>query len=466
MWCAVTMLGAVGLGGCAKYAPAEFSVRGHREEFVARSAGSEELRAYADRLAAAGRAEAGPGGKFDASDGLTLAEAEVVALFFNPTLRRVRAEARVPAAGVEGAGRWADPELAVDGARVLEDVDDRWVVGGTMNLTIPISGRTSVLRDARRAEAEAAALGAADRELAVLTDLRREWLEGSAAAERAAALREAIALLGRLAATSDAMAEIGELSPLDARAVRLERALRTSELLSAEAAERESQMRLRAMMGLKPDAEVRLVPTLAVAGPPDEAWKTDDHPRLLQAVASLRAAERAHEAEVRKQVPDLTLGLGYGVDQGESRLLWSGLIPIPVLNANRQAIDESRARRDAAAAQAGETLEQLESELALARLAFESAEARRRQVVDELLPLAARQADDAERLGRSGEAEMLLVLDAVQRRLDARLLVVESARDLAVATARLMAFSATRPVVSRPATTLPSTRQAPNEVNR
>jgi outer membrane protein, heavy metal efflux system len=437
--------------GCATYSPSPFEAGKHLQTWQVRSVQSEALRAFAERLAT-------PAGRevFDPSDGLSLDEAEVVALFFNPALRQARADARVARAGLEDAGRWEDPSLGIDAERVLEDVDDRWVIGGTFNVIIPISGRKAVRRDERLAEADAASLSVIVRERQTLADIRRTWIEWSAGRERVAALRESGTQLDRLRETAAALAQAGELSPLDARVIRVEGVQRAAELLSAEAEERDLAQNLRAQMGLRPSADLKLIPTIAVRVPQETASQA--HPQFLQAQAELQAAERAYELEIRKQIPDVSVGLGYGVDQGDSRLLFNGLIPLPVWNANREAIAKSRAKRDAAHVAAGVTLEALEAELAAAKLSRESAEARHRLIVNELLPLAEQQSSDAERLGAAGEANTLLVLDAAQRQLSARLAVIDASRDRALAAVRLAAFDSDH-LTPHPTTTAPTEKE-------
>src|SRR5688500_9857716 len=96
-------LAFITLAGCQTYQRRPLDFARHRAGWEARDVASAPVSEYAQRLSALGHPQ---GGKFDTSDGLTLPEAEVVALFFNPQLRIARLRARVPLLGAREAGRW------------------------------------------------------------------------------------------------------------------------------------------------------------------------------------------------------------------------------------------------------------------------------------------------------------------------------------------------------------------------
>lgn len=125
------------LAGCAGYERRDLDVNATREAWLARTADSESVLAFTKKLSEQERTTT-----FDPHDGLTLAEGEVVALVFNPDLRIARLEANVAKAGEKFAGLWEDPVLGVDMERVVRGADgaNPWVVGGTVELTIPLSG--------------------------------------------------------------------------------------------------------------------------------------------------------------------------------------------------------------------------------------------------------------------------------------------------------------------------------------
>ena len=201
-------LAALLLAGCQKYQPMPLDLAGTDAALLARDPASGEVVAYAEHLAAL---STNLGVKYDPSDGLSLPEAEVVALFFNPTLRQARLQARVPAVGAQEAGRWEDPELSVDGARILDSVDKPWVLGGLLSFTLPISGRLGVAKRQALAEADAGMLRAHLQERQIVAELRSRWLEWSALQQRAELTSQYLRDLDDIVQQAEKLRQTGEI---------------------------------------------------------------------------------------------------------------------------------------------------------------------------------------------------------------------------------------------------------------
>ncbi|MFM7132884.1 MAG: hypothetical protein ACKO0W_01055, partial [Planctomycetota bacterium] len=107
-------------GGCRSYGPSPLALDAHEATFVARDASASEVAEFARSLAPAGAGAAA----FDPSDGLSVGEAEIVALVFNPDLRERRLAAGIAAAGAAHAADWDDPrEFAARLERAHEGID-------------------------------------------------------------------------------------------------------------------------------------------------------------------------------------------------------------------------------------------------------------------------------------------------------------------------------------------------------
>lgn len=425
------------LAACQGYAPAPLDLEAHHARLAARDPFDGDVTAYAERLAAPGT----PPARFDPSDGLSLPEAEVVALFFNPDARIARLKVEGAQAGAASAGRWEDPEFAIDAARILEGVDDPWVLGGMLNLTIPLSGGLGVERERAAAEASAEALRALAEERRVLAELRTAWAEWSATVERASLTRGLLDELEPMVDRAERLRAAGELGPLDARLLRIERASQQAKLRAYEADVRAAEVQLKAHMGLLPTADVKLVPALAEPREPPSAdgvfAAVAEHPRVRLARSEYEVAERTLKLEVRKQFPDLQLGGGYGTDEGDQRILFGAALPLPLFNGNRRAIAEARAGRDVARATAEAEYQRLLAEASVALAQYAAVRERLGYVEEELAPLADQQVADALRLAQLGDLDTLVLLEALKAAHEAKLDILDARLSLALVSRRL-----------------------------
>lgn len=355
--------------------------------------------------------------------GLSLAEAEEVALVLNPALRKARAELQVARAGAREAGRWDDPSIALDLERILSGADDPWVVGGLVNLSIPLSRRLGLEQKLATGELDVAALRVLVAERETIADLRRAWARWSAGVARAKAVESAVDDLRSIETRASRLRDAGEIDPTDARLFAIDRVRRGAQCLSVNRQNAQSEARLRELLGLTPDAPVKFV-----ASPLVERVEAplQSHPRVALSLASYEAAERALELEIAKQYPDLELGGGMGSDEGDSRLLGGVSIPLPLLNANRRAIAEARARRDAARAEVEAEVARLESARALARREVVAAREAIEFIEREVAPLVDRQLAEARKLLEAGEFNPLLVREAIDAATDARLDLIDA----------------------------------------
>lgn len=300
--------------GCTAYEARPLDQVAHERIWRARSATDARIADFAHRL------QERPGAEppFDPNDGIGPGEAEAIALCFNPDLRLARLEAGVVAAGAEHAGRWDDPEFSIDLLRVAESVPDRWIVSPGLALTIPLSGRLGAERDLASAEVRAAGQQVLEAEWAVRHELRLAWLEWSAAVLRQEQLAGLLDSVQTLADSTARLADAGEMLRTEATLFSIERVRRRQESDRQHGLVREAEQRLRAVMGLAPDAPVVLLPTLALADPPEVSVSNEvgeRNPSLARLREQYDAAEHALRAEIRKQYPDLTIGPLYESDQ-------------------------------------------------------------------------------------------------------------------------------------------------------
>lgn len=436
------------LPACQSYERRPLDLPEHRLAYESRLADGEAIDAFAERLGNGTAAVETPD-DFNVGDGLSPAEGEVVALFHNRDLRLARAQAGIAEATLETAGLWEDPEFGFDGTSVLSP-ESFFEYGLMVNLTIPVSGRLEIEKARAGAAYEAELRRIVDREWTTRSAVRSAWAAWTAAEERAALLRDVLEQVGGVEAVTDRLETAGELSRVEGRLFRVEMANRRAALVQAELEATRRRIALLGLMGLPADAAIDLAPGFA-GGLTDSAANAELgelKQRLIEANTELavmraeyQAAEEAVRLEVRKQWPDITIGSGYGSEDGDDRLLMGVSIPIPILNANRAGIAEARARRNLARTMAETTYERLAQELAEAGAALEAARAQRKAYEAEVVPMLREQMREVREIAELGEVDTLLLLETVTREAEAkeRLLDLRLAEtEAAIAIERLL----------------------------
>ena len=435
---AVALSAMTAMSGCQSYERAPLDLAGHHARLQARPVESEPLARFADRLAREGQPAPE---RFDPADGLSLAEGEVLALFFNADLRLARLDAGVALATYETAGLWEDPTFGFDGAEVLSP-SGPFEFGLTLGLTIPVSGRLAVEKDQAGAAYEAERHRVIDAEWNTRARVRNAWAAWSVALERRRLTHEYVEQVERVSAIADKLEAAGELARVEARLLRAERVRSRDALVRIELDVALAQGELLGLMGLSPDSGVELLPGLA---PSMEAPADAPERRIVEANTALAVrraeyqwAEESLRLEVRKQFPDITIGGGYGSEDNDDRLLLGLSIPIPLLNANRAGIARARAQREAARAAAETTLERLLRDYAMARASYHAARTRRESFERELVPMLDEQSAEVQRLAQLGEADTLMLLEALSSRFEAQTQWLDLRLDEAHAVVEMM----------------------------
>jgi cobalt-zinc-cadmium efflux system outer membrane protein len=434
----ITMLAV--LAGCQTYRRAPLDLASHETSWSLRSTDSEAVRALAARLAESQPASAGP---FEPGDGLSLPEGEAVALFYNADLRRARVRAAGAAAVARKAGRWEDPVFGFDGERILAGVSDPWVLAASLGVTLPFSGRLDAEKREACAEARASVAHVVAAEWAVRMRLRSLWLQWSFQRLRAELARASAARLDDVGAIAARLEQAGELSRIEARLFRTERTTRTVELRLLDARTAELELEIRNVMGLKPDAPLRLVPALG-AGSPAGCPPGDSNPELAALRADYEVAEEGLRLEIRKQYPDVTIAPGVKEEDGDPRVLLGLKLPIPVWNRNARGIAEATAKRELARADYEAAFEALVATRAAAELQLATANAQRLEIEAALIPLVDEQSGDVKRVTDLGQVDTLLLLDTLVRDHEAKARLIDARLAESLASVRLQGIEGPR----------------------
>jgi outer membrane protein, heavy metal efflux system len=431
-----------GLTGCESYERKPLDLDATRTAWLSRSPEDPTVREFA---AALDRADGGSQAEgFDPSNGLSLVEAEAVVLVFNPDLRQARLEANVTRATAAHAGLWQDPALGVDLERIVSGAGgaNPWVAGSTIGITIPISGRLEAEKARAGADLAAELDRVAAKEWATRSALRELWVEWSAARVRAEVTEELIARLRDVASLADRQEKSGSMTRIDARLFRVELAGREADLIAMAARVKELELQLRAMLGLAPETALTLVPSVTFAARTTSADELrplldSSNPELAAVRAEYEVAEQSLRTEVRKQYPDLTIGPGYGTDQGDNRVLLGLSLPIPLWNRNQQGVAQASAEREVARGRFETTYEHLASKLAIALTRFAAGKAQRAIVESSVVPLADEQEADVRRVAALGRVDPLLLLESLKTQYAAKVRLVDAKASESIGAVRL-----------------------------
>lgn len=416
--------------------------------------------------AAAAAASASPNAmKLDVADGITAAEAWLIAAHLNPDLRVARAVARVAMAAQVAAGRWPDPQLSGAARRVSDAVPSAWQTEFSLGFVIPLSTRRIAASALADANADAAGWTLQQRLLDVRIELLRVWSQWSASAAKLAVFNAHVSTVGPLLEAASRAADAGELSPSLAGVAQMSALmLRQTQLRIARDTELARRAVLRTM-GLRPDAPATLSPGIALPTPPAEAASDADrirrnHPQVLAAIARYEASEQTLRREVAKQIPDLVIGPNYQAFAGQSAVGLGLGLPIAVLNGNRQAIEIARARR---------AVQRRRVEAAMRALLTQANDCRARirlvqvQVEDlkaHVLPASAALLRRLVALQSAGELQTLTVIQALDRMLAIKLAAIDT--ELALTLAHVDHLGAVPPPVR--AKTPPAVPASPSKV--
>lgn len=409
------------ISGCQTYNPQSIDPSAHEKEWAARDASSESVAKYAERIGIS--QDSFP--SFDVSDGLTLREGTQVALIFNPDLRLARLRAGVAKANAKHAGLWDDPELSIDVLNITESVPDPWLIGSALAFTIPVSGRLKVEKERAEAERHAELERVSELEWELMRDLAVAWLEWSAERYHLEETKAVLVELDSVVTSTSSLVEAGELLRTEAARFSIEQANRRAEYDRIKAAKAEKEQSLRSLLGITPSAPLELIPTLAAAFLSTKKNEpSPNHPTLLRLKREHEVADKTLLREIKKQYPDITFGPQGESDEGQSRIGFVGVVPIPILNSNKGGIATARAEREVALASYETEYEEMVGQLAVFRARLSGIQSRRSTLTKTLVPLVDQQLGDAKRLLELGEGDGLVLFESLLQSHEAKLRLI------------------------------------------
>ena len=411
------MLALTLMTGCQSYERVPIDLDAYEERFNARLFDVEPISEFTKQLNNSG---SDVPAQFDLKDGISCAEAEILALFYNSDLRIARLEAGVALATRETAGLWEDPVFGFDGAKVFSPTSIL-EYGFMLGLTIPLSGRLGVEKDLASAAYEAELHSIADLEWQTRANVRRHWSIWTAAQAQSELLMETIEELERIDAIADHLESSGELNRVQRRLIRIQVADMYVQASALDLKNVESEIALLQLIGLPTGALVFMTPGFPQMTTPEvddvTARLISSNTTLAMYFARYQTAENTLRLEITKQFPDIVIGSGYGTQFNDQRVMFGLSVPLPILNANRAAIARAHAEREVARAAAEATFSEITQQLAAAEYSLNIKRKQRDRYAEEVIPLLAAQAQDIQRIAALGELDIFVLLETVNRTL-------------------------------------------------
>ena len=347
--CLFAVMVAAAPTGCATYTAKTLSPAATQAQLASRTLRDDGVQRF---LAAHGQPAS--------SEAWGLAQLTLAAYYFNPELEVARAQLAEAEAGVQTAQARPNPAFTFTPGRsdATPGGISPWILSYVLNVPLEFPGKRPHRTTEAHHRAEQTRFALAARAWAIHRTVREAWLDVCGAKAVAELQRAQLPLLAEVARLIEAKVQAGDASPLQAAEAQVARERVELTVRETERAAALARSRLAEAIGvpLAALADVRLESRTLAESPVQPSvseartWAAQNRPDLLAALAEYAATQAALQGEVTRQYPDLQLGPGYQLDQGEGK--WSlGLgVGLPVFHQNQGPIAAAEARRTAAAA--------------------------------------------------------------------------------------------------------------------
>ncbi|MFT4593438.1 MAG: cobalt-zinc-cadmium efflux system outer membrane protein [Phycisphaerales bacterium] len=405
--------------GCQSYEPAPLQMDLYQTNLENRIVDIEPVQLFAERLAL----QNGVPNAFDMQDGISAEEGEVIALFYNPSLRIARLEAGVALANFETAGLWEDPVFGFQGADISSP-SAPFQFGMMMNFTIPISGRLALEKERADSAYSTNLHKVANLEWNTRSLVQSQWSHWTAATMQVELLQEVAEQLERINAIADLLEASGEINRVERRLLKIDLVSYQVQITKAELDVLQAELALVETLGLPPTSAeyfIPIFPALMTVLVEDETSRIiNANTELAVSMAQYQTAEDSLRLEIKKQFPDIVLGSGYGSEFNDHRVLIGVSIPLSIWNRNQAGIAHARTKREVARAKSETTFARIYRELALANTALSLTKKQRSYFDEMIIPLLKEQSKDIENIMNLGEVDMFMLLETVTRQHEAK----------------------------------------------
>ena len=384
-------------------------------------------------------------------DGLTIGEANALALFYAPAIREARANASIAGARVLQAGLLPNPQFFM-GPMITTEVQDLLFPAQLM-WELPIWGEQSAESDLAVAQLTQRDLMAIDVEIDTLIAVRAAFIRLQRLEGERAVFEAVTESAERIVEWVERLQDFGQLDIVALYLARAERDQAREALELARADATSARRDLLSTLGLLPTAPVEIQYGDAATLPELQEMQQDTLfrlPELRAAEAAYAASEAKLRLEISRQYPAISLGPVYEYDRVEHAIGLGLGVTIPLFDRNQGNIAAAAESRERARMRFSNTLLSASHAEAEARIRLDAAE----RILQVYRTGAMRQVQDAadalEVRLRAGQADVIEMLAAQRAIGEARARVLEL--EETVATARLRAAVAGGQALQEPPT--------------
>lgn len=350
----VVLAGAVLLTGCAAYKPMPLIPLEEYEAIRLRST-SEHAVPINDTSGELGSEEAAKDvlgfsmvSEINPTDGLSLSEANTLALYYSPAILERRREFQIAEAILLEAGLPENPGISIG---------PRWSTEGTglifpasLSFEIPILDEHGPRKESAAHEVKKNRWLLLERELEVLAEVQKQALGLSSlkALEDISELQ--VKRSDELVTWAESLYSGGEIDSFSLQVAQRASAHARTQHMETSLKRKRLKREFLTTLGLFPDAEVSFdITQISLLKELPKGLEREEiikHPALKALEEEYRAAEKALKAEVRRQYPHLAVGPQYEGDRGEPTIGFGVGFEIPLFAQNDTAVALAETKRN------------------------------------------------------------------------------------------------------------------------
>ncbi len=367
----------------------------------------------------------------------------------NPDLAAAHLRIREALGRMKQAGRRSNPELE-GGLEGNHHFDEGKIEIG-ISQRFPVTNRLRLEKDISVLELKAAEAEVREVERLLVAEARSALVEVLAFQQQRKLREQQAEVSAKLAEFTAQAAEKGELSSIDAGQSRLEAARYASEIRQLRAREVAAVGKLKPVLGMTTGEVLNVTGTLPPAVLPGGGADPSRRPDFQAATLDARAAEQAIALEKSRRYDDIEAGIVAGLERSEDApegFESEGIVglrikvALPFWDRNEGNIEAAEAKAERKKKEADALAHTIRHEANATRR--EMVEWRRMlaEITDNLLPLAANQAAEAEVAYRDGFTDLQAVLRAREQQLQLASSRIEALRNFHLARVRFEAAAA------------------------